>query len=78
MMNVLYNSANYVVVEYSGQEGIELVDKAAGRGAFFDGLMARKFRSHIQHLFDESPTVDSVDAFLGHYDALLTTAVVYH
>ena len=31
MMNVLYNSPTYVVVEYSGQEGIELVDKAAGR-----------------------------------------------
>ena len=78
MMNVLYNSPTYVVVEYSGQEGIELVDKAAGRGAFFEGLIARKFRSHIQHLFDESPTVDSVDAFLGHYDALLINAVVYH
>ena len=78
MMNVLYNSPTYVVVEYSGQEGIELVDKAAGRGAFFEGLIARKFRSHIQHIFDESPTVDSVDAFLGHYDALLTNSVVYH
>ena len=78
MMNVLYNSPTYVVVEYSGQEGIELVDKSAGRGTFFEGLIARKFRSHIQHVFDDNPTVESVDEFLGHYDALLTTSIAYH
>jgi hypothetical protein len=78
MMNVLYNSPTYVVVEYSDQDGIELVDKAAGRGAFFEGLIARKFRSHIQHVFDDNPSVESVDEFLGNYDALLTNAVTYH
>ena len=78
MMNVLYDSPAYVVVEYTGQEGIELVDKEAGRAAFFEGQIARRFRSHMQQIFDDSPSVDSVDAFLGHYDALLTTAVVYH
>ena len=78
VMNVLYNSPTYVVVEYAGQDGIELVDKSAGRGAFFEGLVARKFRSHIQNVFDDSPTVETVDEFLGHYDALLTTAIVYH
>ena len=77
-MNVLYNSPTYVVVEYAGQDGIELVDKSAGRGAFFEGLVARKFRSHIQHVFDDSPTVESVDEFLGHYDALLINSVALH
>lgn len=78
MMNVLYDSPAYVVVEYTGQEGIELVDKEARRAAFFEGQIARRFRTHMQQIFDGSPTVNSVDEFLGHYDALLTTAVVYH
>ena len=78
MMNVLYNSPTYVVLEYSGQDGIELVDKSAGRGAFFEGAVARKFRSHIQHVFEDSPTVESVDEFLEGYDALLTTSTACH
>ena len=78
MMNVLYNSPTYVVVEYSGHDGIELVDKSAGRGVFFEGPIARKFRTHIQHVFDDSPTEETVDEFLGHYDALLMNNVALH
>ena len=44
-MNVIYNSDNYYVVEYSPQHGFELVDKQTQRGAFFQGDTANSSRS---------------------------------
>ena len=77
-MNVLYNSENYYVVEFPGLGGIELVDKTAGRGGFLAGAVALKFRATMADLAAGEPNVESVDEFLGHYDALLTNPMVLH
>lgn len=77
-MNVLYNSENYYVVEFPGLGGIELVDKAAGRGGFLEGAVEVRFRATMANLASREPSVESVDEFLGHYDALLTNPVVLH
>lgn len=77
-MNVLYNSENYYVVEFPGLGGIELVDKTAGRGGFLEGAVEVRFRATMANLASREPSVESVDEFLGHYDALLTNPVVLH
>ena len=77
-MNVLYNSENYYVVEFPGLGGIELVDKAAGRGGFLAGAVEVKFRATMADLASGEPNVESVDEFLGHYDALLTNPILMH
>lgn len=77
-MNVLYNSERYYVVEFPGQEGIELVDKSRACGAFLDGAVEVKFRASMADLASGEPTVESVDEFLGGYDALLTQRVLLH
>ena len=77
-INVLYNSRNYYVAEFAGRDGIELVDKSAGRGVFIEGAMAVKFRRSMQHLFADQPSVESVDELIGGYDALMTNPVVLH
>ena len=78
-MNVLYNSDNYYVVEFPGHCGVELVDKQRGRGAFLEGAVETKFRASMASLVSqEEGAAESVDEFLGHYDALLTNRVLLH
>lgn len=77
-INVLYNSNNYYVAEFPGNAGVELVDKTTGRGAFIEGEVAVKFRRSMQHLFSDEPSIESVDEFLGLYEALMNNPVVLH
>ena len=77
-MNVLYNSEQYYVVEFPGRGGIELVHKTTGRGGFLEGAVEVSFRATMADLASGEPSVESVDEFLGHYDALLTNPMVLH
>ena len=77
-MNVMYNSENYYVVEFPGRHGIELVDKTTGRAGFLEGAVEVKFRASMANLAASEPSAESVDEFLGHYDALLIISVALH
>ena len=77
-MNVMYSSENFYVVEFPGRHGIELVDKSTGRAGFLEGAVEVKFRASMHDLASSEPSVESVDEFLGHYDALLTNSVTLH
>lgn len=77
-MNVLYDSKHFYMAEFAGSEGIELVDKSARRGGFLEGDVARKLRASMLFLFSDDPSVESVDAFLGSFDALLNNPLVLH
>ena len=77
-MNVMYSSENYYVVEFPGRHGIELVDKTTGRAGFLEGAVEVKFRATMAHFAAGEPSVESVDEFLGDYDALLTNSVALH
>jgi hypothetical protein len=76
-MNVLYDNGNYYVAEYPGL-GIELVDTRAGLGAYLEGALERQFRAQMAHLISGGPNDESVEAFLGGYEALLTNPMVFH
>ena len=65
-MNVLYNSENYYVVEFPGL------------GGFLAGALELKFRATMADFAAGEPNAESVDEFLGHYDALLTNPMVLH
>ena len=77
-MNVMYNSENYYVVEFPGLHGIELVDKTTGRAGFLEGAVEIQFRASMADLAAGEPSVESVDEFLGNYDALLINSVALH
>jgi len=77
-MNVMYNSENYYVVEFPGRHGVELVDKTTGRAGFLEGAVEIKFRATMADLAADGPSVESVDEFLGNYDALLINSVALH
>lgn len=77
-VNVLYDSKHFYMAEFAGSEGIELVDKSTRRVGFLEGDVAHKLRATMEHLFSDDPSAESVDEFLGYYDALLTNPVVLH
>ncbi|OFZ98909.1 MAG: hypothetical protein A2Z64_02870 [Betaproteobacteria bacterium RIFCSPLOWO2_02_67_12] len=77
-MNVLYNSANYTVVEFPGRGGIELLDKTTRRAGFLEGAVEVSFRASMAGLAAERLDAESVDEFLGHYEALLINSVRVH
>jgi len=77
-MNVMYNSENYCVVEFPGRRGVEVVDKTTGRTGFLEGAVEAKFRASMADLAAGEPSAESVDEFLGCYEALLTNCVALH
>ena len=77
-MNVMYNSDNYCVVEFPGRLGVELVDKTTGRAGFLEGAVEEKFRASMAGFAAGEPDAESVDEFLGLYEALLTNSVALH
>lgn len=82
-MNMIYNSANYCVVEFdagggASAVGFEIVDKNSRREIFLNGSLAENFRRGVADLIASSPTQDDVDAFLSRFDSLMQQPVALH
>ena len=85
-MNLIYNSDQYSVVEFSvdsEQEalrsgGYEITDKSGKREIFIRGAMAEIFRENVKNLIASEPSVEDIDDFLGSYDAVMSHRVTYH
>lgn len=77
-LNILYDSDSFCVAEFAGGAGIELVDKLARRSGFFDGPVAARLRSSMAQLSAADPGEETVDEFLGTYEALLTNSIRPH
>jgi len=78
MMNIIYSSDNFYVVEYPAQHGYELVDKRSQRGTFFQGDVAERFSQSLQAAVAEDASIERVDDFLGGFDVLLDQPLVVH
>jgi hypothetical protein len=85
-MNMLYNSSNFCVVEFSDlgdvhrhpAGGFEIMDKGMRREIFLDGVPAETFKRDITELMSGSPTFDEFDAFLSGYSGLMTQPMAMH
>lgn len=77
-MRIVYNSEQYYVAEYPGQQGLELVDKRSSRGTFFTGDVAEKFANAMNEVAGKEATTENIDAFLDNFSVLLNLPVVYH
>jgi hypothetical protein len=78
MMNVIYNSEHYYVVEYPDVRAYEVVDKHSARGMFFQGDVAAKFMKSMRTAVADDASVEHVDEFLGSFDVLLNQPIVIH
>ena len=77
-MRIVYNSDQYYVAEYPGQQGLELVDKRTSRGTYFQGDVAEKFANAMNAAVGEDASTENVDEFLDTFSVLLNHPVVYH
>jgi Protein of unknown function (DUF3567) len=78
LMNIVYNSENYYVVEYPVQQGYEVVDKQTARGTFFQGDVAEKFRASMIGALGEDPSSEHVDEFLSDFGVLVNFPMTVH
>ncbi len=77
-MQIVYSSQHYHVVSYPDMEGYELVNKPAGAGAYINGTVASVFRENLEKVLAEDATVESIDEFLGGFDALMNQPTSIH
>ena len=77
-MRIVYNSEQYYVAEYPGQQGLELVDKRSARGTFFHGDVAEKFANAMNEAAGDEASIEKIDEFLDNFSVLLNFPVVYH
>jgi len=78
VMNIIYNSDNYYVVEYPVQHGYEVVDKQSSRGTYFQGDVADKFRESMLGALGEDPSPEHVDEFLADFGGLIDFPMTMH
>ena len=78
VMNIVYNSDNYYVVEYPVQHGYEVVDKQSSRGTYFQGDVAEKFRESMLGALGEDPSPEHVDEFLADFGGLIDFPMTMH
>ncbi len=90
VMNMIYNSATFCVVEFApihlegaplpadAVGGYEIMDKVARRGLFIEGPAARAFRDHVAHMIESEPTMDEFDEFLGGFAPIMQMPVILH
>jgi hypothetical protein len=77
-MRIVYNSDQYYVAEYQGQQGLELVDKRTARGTYFQGDVAENFANAMNVAVGEDASIEHVDEFLDKFSVLLNSPVVFH
>ena len=78
VMNIVYNSDYYYVVEYPVQHGYEVVDKQSSRGTYFQGDVADKFRESMLGALGEDPSPEHVDEFLADFGGLIDFPMTMH
>lgn len=59
--------------------GYEIVDKAAKKGIFIDGALARRFREGVQALAEEhEASTEEIDDFIAGYTQLAQQPLILH
>ena len=77
-MHIMFNNPLVYVVEYSGLEAVEVIDKRVGSGALIRDDAANRFRDEFKELVDHEVGPEELDAFMVSWAALLTQPAIYH
>ncbi|NKI96362.1 DUF3567 domain-containing protein [Rhizobacter sp. SG703] len=90
-MHMLYNSDNFVVVQFDNTQGAsavreeslmrggyEIVDKFARKEIFIEGALAESFKQGVEALIESSPTEEEMDDFLERFSPLMQHPLVLH
>ncbi|HET7792069.1 MAG TPA: DUF3567 domain-containing protein [Rhizobacter sp.] len=89
-MQMLYNSDNFVVVQFDvppgadenpdtpTRGGYEIVDKFARKEIFIEGAMAESFKEGVAALIESSPSEEEMDDYIERYTSLMQHPLVLH
>ena len=89
-MNMIYDSDAYAVLHFPvpvtdddatprGQGGFEIVDKAAGREIYLEGLLAERFREGVEALVrDGARSIEVFDDYIARYGGLAQHPLAVH
>ncbi|MCA0242550.1 MAG: DUF3567 domain-containing protein [Proteobacteria bacterium] len=61
-----------------GRGGFEIVDKAARKEIYIEGLLAESFKAGVQQIVDHNPSPEAFEEFIGRYTALAQQPLVAH
>ena len=77
-MQIVYNSEQFYIVAYPENEAYEVIDKTAGRGSFFGGDLAHRFRDSMRDIASRDASPETLDEFIANFGLTLTLPAVYH
>jgi hypothetical protein len=89
-MQMLYNSDNFVVVQFDvpgvddthpeslRRGGYEIVDKFARKEIFIEGAMAESFKEGVAALIETSPSEEEIDDYIERYTSLMQQPLILH
>ena len=90
MTTMVYNSDNFVVMQFdvpAGAEasdesarrgGYEIVDKFARKEIFLQGAMAESFKEGVEALIQTQPSEEEIDDYIGRFTSLMQQPVILH
>ena len=62
LLNILYDSENFYVAEFSSDTGVELVDKQTARSGYLEGAVAARLRACMARLRSDEQGEDEQSA----------------
>lgn len=91
-MQMLYNSENFAVVQFSvplqgdvpagaaglTRGGYEIVDKFARKEIYIDGALAEHFKQGVEALIETDPTEEEMGTYVEGFAALAQQPVTLH
>ena len=87
-MQMLYNSASFVVVQFDppttaddareSRGGYEIVDKIARKEIYLRGAVAESFQRGVEALVQDGPDETQLDEFIAGFTTLAQQPVVLH
>lgn len=77
-MQVVFNHPLMYVIDYPGQDAVEMLDKRAGRVGVMRGAVAERFRHDFGIFLAEERNEEQVEEFIESYSAVMDLPVSRH
>lgn len=77
-MQVVFNHPLMYVIDYPGQDAVEMLDKRAGRVGVMRGAVAERFRHDFGIFLSADRDEEQVEDFIESYSAVMDQPVSRH
>jgi hypothetical protein len=78
MNNVVFDSPTMYVIDYAGQDAVEILDKRSGRVGLVRGALAQRFRHDFGILLSHQADAEEFEDFMDGYEAVMNQSARIH